>query len=307
MAKKLHAGLDEDFPCEIDRQNLLYITNESHLYDRHAIERFMKSAASGEPIRIAEYQPGKKEMDDEEKKYRSSGFFEKSQDEWSSIFFAQALGKGISEEALEDYILFFSRVWTDSAPRQKSATSSRIKASIFNSDLERFKADAGRFCCERPDIKSLYPPQEPLFTPGEIRKIFEINSRLLDVFIGSYLEELSDRFCTSINKLYVGRGVFQDGGDEVMRKERNYLSSYSIFLGPVEQFSQTHTKKTKDNGASVIYSAPLPAVQERVVAFAPFIKGMALDQLELVVAPPVHETFFCRNELISGVRYKSFD
>ena len=36
-----------------------------------------------------------------------------------------------------------------------------------------------------------------------------------------------------------------------------------------------------------VLAEEVPAVQKRVVAFAPFIEGMALRQLELVVAQPV--------------------
>ena len=72
-------------------------------------------------------------------------------------------------------------------------------------------------------------------------------------------------------------------------EELHYLSSYSLASGPVELFAQTQGKR-KCCGLPCIFSAPVPAVQQRVVAFAPFIAGMQLDQLEFVVAPPVHPT-----------------
>ena len=70
----------------------------------------------------------------------------------------------------------------------------------------------------------------------------------------------------------------------------HYPSSYSFALGPVEQFSRTWTKATRNTGVPSVFPAPLPAVQKRVVAFAPFIEGMGLRQLELVVAPPIQPT-----------------
>jgi len=75
-----------------------------------------------------------------------------------------------------------------------------------------------------------------------------------------------------------------------VRTELHYLSSYSIALTPVEQFAQTWTDATRDAGVPSIFSAPLPAIQNRVVAFAPFIEDMDLRQLELVVAPPIEPT-----------------
>ena len=45
---------------------------------------------------------------------------------------------------------------------------------------------------------------------------------------------------------------------------------------------------------------------DRVVAFAPFIKGMMLDQMEFVVAPPVKPTPLIYQETFSGIREYAF-
>jgi len=50
----------------------------------------------------------------------------------------------------------------------------------------------------------------------------------------------------------------------------------------------------------------LPAIQERVVAFAPFVDGMDLSQLEFVVAPPVERTPLRDHGEHGGIREFSF-
>ena len=55
-----------------------------------------------------------------------------------------------------------------------------------------------------------------------------------------------------------------------------------------------------------IFSAPLAAIQDRIVAFAPFIRGMPLDQLEFVVAPPVEEMGLRYLGVFSGIHEYGF-
>lgn len=55
-----------------------------------------------------------------------------------------------------------------------------------------------------------------------------------------------------------------------------------------------------------LFSAPLPAVQQRAVAFALFIRGIDLRQLELVVAPLVERTPLIDHGEHSGIREFSF-
>lgn len=91
-----------------------------------------------------------------------------------------------------------------------------------------------------------------------------------------------------------------------LRQELHYLSSYSLALSPVEQFAQTYTKSTQNVGVSCIFAAPLPAIQKRVVAFAPFIKNMDLRQMELVVAPPIERTTMTYAGEWDGIREYQF-
>jgi hypothetical protein len=51
-----------------------------------------------------------------------------------------------------------------------------------------------------------------------------------------------------------------------------------------------YTPSTHGKGMPSIFSAPLPAIQERIVAFAPFVDGMDLSHWTFVVALPVERT-----------------
>jgi hypothetical protein len=145
----------------------------------------------------------------------------------------------------------------------------------------------------------------PLLAPTEMAAIFEANNGLIEAFLPDYVDHLGDEGPGSLDDLYVRRGVYMSAVDRV-RRELHYLSSYSLTLGPVEQFAQTWTLATRDVGEPSIFSGPLPAIQHRVVAFAPFIEGMDLSQLEFVVAPPVEEMPLQDDGVHGGIHEFSF-
>lgn len=158
-----------------------------------------------------------------------------------------------------------------------------IKSSIREFDRLVHPKQFGRFV-----INAVDEGIPPLFTPEEMAAIFQANNWLLEAFLPDYLDHLGGEGPGSLDELYVRRGVLMPTQD-AERRELHYLSSYSLALGPVEQFAQTWTSATQAGGIPSIFSAPLPAIQDRVVAFAPFIVNMDLSQLEFVVAPPVEE------------------
>jgi hypothetical protein len=192
---------------------------------------------------------------------------------------------GVDADKLDSFIRSFPTHWVDGRRRrQDSPQMMGVKAAIRDHDRVYHARYAGKFVLSPVD-----DAVAPTFTPDEMAAIFEANANLLDALIPDYLDHLGNNGPTSINELYVRRGVHMPSLATV-RTELHYLSSYSFALGPVEQFAQTWTDATRDAGVPSIFSAPLPAVQKRVVAFAPFIEGMALRQLELIVAPPVEPT-----------------
>lgn len=175
-----------------------------------------------------------------------------------------------------------------------------IKASIRDYDRKCHPNLADRYV-----INPVDPAVQPLFTLEETAAIFQANCGLIDALLPDYVDHLGHEGPGALGDLYVRRGVYMPSVDGV-RRELHYLSSYSLSLGPVEQFAQTHTPSTQGKGMPSIFSAPLPAIQDRIVAFAPFVDGMDLGQLEFVVAPPVERTPLQDDGEHGGIREFSF-
>jgi hypothetical protein len=238
-------------------------------------------SAAAAPTRTA-FEPGVKVMEASEEQLRSVDFFVSHQAEWSRDFRDGLSAAGIAADKIDDFVGSFAASWVDgSSRRQGSPEMMGIKASIRDHDRACHWRHAGKFVLSEVDAGVA-----ATFTPAEMAAIFDVNARLLETVIRDYLDIMG---IDSINELYVRRGVFMPKITD-LRIDLHYLSSFSFALGPVEQFAQTWTRATKGSGVPCIFSAPLPAIQTRVVAFAPFIEGMDLQQLELVVAPPTEPT-----------------
>ena len=175
-----------------------------------------------------------------------------------------------------------------------------IKASVRDFDSNRHPGLVDPWV-----INPVDPKVKALFTLDEMAAVFDANQNLIDALMPDYIDWLEDAGPSVASDLYARRGVFMPTlGAE--RRELHYLSSYSLALGPVEQFAQTYTPATRGNGVPCIFSAPLPAIQDRVVAFAPFVKDMDLGQLEIVVAPPIASTLLQDDGEHGGIREFSF-
>jgi len=282
-------------------ERLLLSTLPHNLNDPFTRQRLLADSSGAAPAERAAFTSGPKVMDDDELAARASDFFADQQNKWSAEFREYVLGKGVARAKFERYSVSFATSWVDGRKRrQDSPEMLAIKASIREFDRLCYPDQAGRFV-----INAVDESIAPLFTPEEMAAIFQANNGLLDAFLPDYIDHLGDDGPGSLGELYVRRGVFMPKR-HVMRQELHYLSSYSLALGPVEQFAQTWTPATRGLGIPSIFSAPLPAIQDRVVAFAPFIESMDLSQLEFVVAPPVEETPLEYHGVFGGIHEFSF-
>ena len=94
----------------------------------------------------------------------------------------------------------------------------------------------------------------------------------------------------SINELYVRRG--RPHAKPCRAAHRTTLPQL-LFLGLGASRAIRPDLERCDagrRGALGLLGSPAGRAEKRVVPFAPFIEGMALRQLELVVAPPVEPT-----------------
>lgn len=264
---------------------LRYATLPANLDDPLIQEHLLGDSNGKADVQRATNVTGIKVMSDLELAVRKYEFFQRHQATWSAHFRDYALSQKVAESKLNNYIQYFSKLWVDGRKRrQYSPEMLSIKASIRELDRTRCVHDTEQFV-----ITPIGEDISSLFTPEEMDAIFRANENLLEVFLSDYVDYLGVCGPRTFSDLYIRRGVMMPKVEHI-RKELHYLSSYSLSLGPVEQFAQINGKEPNCSGVPSIFSAPIPAVQQRVVAFAPFIEGMELRQLELVVAPPIVPT-----------------
>lgn len=293
------------FLDEFEASDLLkHATLPIMINDPYNLDRFARGIIDGNaPVARTPYENGIKSMDAQEKLLRRHEFFKIQQAEWSELFRERLSQGSIDNKKITTLITAFAQDWVDGrARRQNSKVMMSIKASIQLHDKSFHRPYAGRFV-----LNNIQDDVSPMFTPTEMKTIFVTNSDLLDEFMQDYIAELKNERLSSINNHYVRRGVFMPNAVSVSALvELHYLSSYSLALRPVEMFAQTWSQSSSNNGIPSIFSAPLPAVQQRVVCFSPFIKDMSLDQLELVVAPPIEEFELVNYGIHGGVHEYGF-
>lgn len=283
-------------------EGLRYATLSQNLSDPLVRKRLLDDSSGNGPVARTSHATGQKVMDADELVVRAYDFFQQRHEEWADGFRDFVLSRNVPEDKFNTFVTSFAESWVDGkARRQDSPEMRAIKASVRDFDRLCYPTYAGRFVIEPADDSV-----PPLLTPQEMAAIFEANRGLIDALVPDYVDHLGDEGPGSLSDLYVRRGVYMPPFDTSIRTERHYLSSYSLALGPVEQFAQTWTRATRSTGTPSIFSAPLPAIQDRVVAFAPFIAHMDLSQLEFVVAPPVEEMPLRDHGFHGGIREFTF-
>jgi len=284
-------------------RQLRHATLETNLNDPVMRDRLLKGDDDPDAVVRTVWASGTKVMDSDESYARQAEFFLAKQPLWSAEFRDLAISTGVPAAAFDQIANAFRSDWVDGrARRQKTDVMMGLKASIRDLDRIDHPRGAGRYV-----LTPVPDGVAALLSPAQTRAFFEANSNLLHARIPEYMDCFDEPNFAGLANLAVRRGVFMPLPTDLVRRELHYLNSYSIALGPVEQFAQTMSTANRGTGEPIIFSAPLPAVQQRVVAFAPFIDGMDLSQLELVVAPPVSEISLVDQGEHGGIREFSFD
>lgn len=263
---------------------LMHASSEPYVHDDFAHARLIQQAQSdGALLERTQNRPGKKTMTLEEARLRCLDFFTEHQLGCSQELRERLLEEGISDQQVDVYMRAFAYLWVDGRKRRlDSPEMQSIMASVAEHDRVRHPDQAGVYVANAPRQGIV-----PLFTPSQMVRLFDANSSMLEVALHDYFQLLDNDRGQSINRTYVRRGMYCEEAPVVHWKERYYLSSYSLSTTVPEQFSQTHTSATKGRGFPTIVSTPIPTIQHRIVAFAGFIQSMDLNQMELVIAPPV--------------------
>lgn len=266
---------------------------EKYLHDPAFINRFIDAAANGDSeIARTSYYPKEKRIAPEEFCDGGYQFFNDKQEIYALEFY-ERLNKEIEPSKVEQFLSAFGKLWVDgSTDRHSSKEMMGIKASIRDHDRHYYPKKHVFM-----NSKNSVPDSvAALFTPEEMHIVFNITSQLADTCIEDYLESRVDSDSNSINRIYLHRGIFFPAeriNDSVLVEEHS-LSSYSMAVTVPEVFAQTFTPTTKDTGEPAMFAAPYPIFNNRIVMFAPFMRGMKLGQLEVCVAPPI-EVFPLRN------------
>lgn len=267
-----------------DYPALVHAISEPYVHDDLAFSRLIKHASEGEKLLEREaYRQGKKKMTFEEAGLRRLDFFIAHQEAYSRDLRERLLEGGISGQQIDSYMSAFAEFWIDGRKRRlDSPEMQSVMTSVVEHDRARHQPQASACVANTPrqDIA-------PLFTPSQMARVFDANSNMLENVLYRYFQLLDDNRTQSINRTYARRGMYCEEKPGDYWREQHYLSSYSLATTVPEQFSQTHTSATTGKGTPTIVSTPIPAIQHRVVAFAGFIESMDLDQMELVVAPPL--------------------
>lgn len=282
-------------------QMLIHASLPQNLEDPYSLDRLLTDTNGEADLTRTPFELDTKLMSAREAAARAIHYFDDHQQEWAEGMRDYATSRGVPEKKFDDYARCFATHWIDGmSRRQKSPEMLAIRASVRDFDRSFHCLVAGKYV-----LKPVLDTVEPLFTPTEMEIIFDANSGLIEAYLSKYVDYLGGTGPSTISGLYVRRGVKMPEAAS-HRVELSELSSYSLGIGTVEQFAQLHNRKTKQTGVQSIFSAPLPAVQSRVVAFAPFIAGMDTRQLELVVAPPISHTPLVDQGEYGGIREYAF-
>ena len=280
--------------------HLDYACLDQNLSDPYAYSRLLGDIEAKGDVPRAKKNPGHVDIDADEAVIRKLQFFESRRQEWSDDFMWRMDEAQVDQSRLTTFLDAMARVWVQSGTnRQQSQVMRRIKASIQAHDrLKHCDVVAGRFVIEDGDFNA-----DPLFEPQDMAKLFEVNRQMLQYTMADYIEAIHG---ASLDDIILRRGVSMPSEPGAERQELYYLSSYSLAIGTSERFAQT-IRGRKSSQFPSIFSCRMASVQDRVIAFAPFIPGMPLDQMEFVIAPPVRAMpqKFCGE--FGGIREYVFD
>lgn len=286
-------------PSELLEQSTL----SQNLRDPFIYQRLVNDSTGEASVERKKFESGEyKKMSDSEIDARHFEFFSSSQKNWSEGFKDYVVGKGVDEQKFDIYTSSMATKWVGKRSiRQNSLEMLAIKASVQNYYRQAFPKSAGAY------VKNNVADQiAPLFQASEMAIIFEANYGLINAYLPDYIDQFDvGKGPDALDDLYVRRGVSMPSIC-VNLTELHYLSSYSLSIGPVEQFANMCHQRIKNTEIASIFSAPISAVQDRIVAFAPFISGMDLRQLEVVVAPPINKTPLRKDGKFGGISEFSF-
>jgi hypothetical protein len=281
--------------------HLDYACLDHNLIDPYAHARLLADVEAKGDVPRAVKLPGLVDMDDDEVLIRRREFLESRRNDWSHDFL-ERIAPLVDPNRLRTFLDAMAQVWVlPGAHRQQSTVMRKIKASIQAHDRTYHSDTAGRFVIE-DEVFNV----DPLFQPHEVAGLLEVNRQMLQYTMAEYIEAIHGERQGSLDDVILRRGVSMPIEPGAETRERSYLSSYSLAIGPSERFART-IRGHSSSQFPCIFNCRMAALQDRVIAFAAFIPAMPLDQMEFVVAPPTRAMALERRGEYGGIREYFFD
>ena len=262
-------------------------------YSVLANQRFVEAIHDDcSPLERAVSKPGElKSVHEQELKLDNFDYFIETQDDVSEDFYSE-LVQSVGKVKADLFIETITKYWFD-ASKHQSARLVGLKRAVRDYLLTlcpngRFVSKKGASAFKKPST----------FSVQEISKILTLNDQYMHKHIHAWLEGHENSLQMGLSDVFLRRGIslarqFCEAEPYI---EWDYLNSYSIATTVSEQFTYLGTGEYK-----AILSADLSLFDGRILFFAPFIKGMPTNQLEVGIIPPVKPLSLinqgCHNEI----------
>lgn len=252
-----------------------YAELEKYIFDPFYEYRYHQTASYGlKDIPRESGRVGNKAVSETENQVSNYAFFDKNKEEMQRDYLDR-LTKIIDEEKIHRFIEIITTIWYDGrSSRTTSKDIWEIKKSVRNY-LKR--GSSRKFTINDGDRDVT-----PLFNTDELGQLLHVTHEMFDHYIQDYLESRPDNLETSINRIYIHRGIIVD---EIIPEgdyyEYDFINSYSLSQSVPEQF----TARVNNGQFGAMIGGCVNDFTNQILAFAPFIPGMDVLQLELCIIP----------------------
>jgi hypothetical protein len=271
---------DEDL-TEIEISDLTkYSELEKYIFDPFYEHRYVKAASNGlTDIARDPGKPGPKAVSKTESLVSGYSFFEENKEKMRQDYLDRLTSSVISEEKVLRFIKIIAEFWYDGRPERTTSDDIwEIKKSIRNYCIERTGGTKFAVKDENRDIK-------PLFETYEMGHLLKVTHEMFDHYMQDYLQSRQDYLENSSNRIYIHRGIRID---ELLSEgdyyEYDYINSYSLAQSVPEQF----TAIARNGKFRTMIGGCVNDFSDQILAFAPFIPGMNIQQLELCIIPGIY-------------------
>lgn len=209
------------------------------------------------------------------------------------VEFLKLLSERIKPSQAELFVELISKLWADGKTKRNELEVKQLFASVKNYLLEY------KIASSENNIKVLSEIDDeitPNFEDDEIKEILNLNKEMVNGYFPQWIEGNINSIDMGMSSIHCRRGlylkeIFEDKSEYF---EWDYINSYSIGFTVTEKFAQIAKGEIP-----VIINKNFADIENRILFFAPFIKGMPIEQFELGIIPHCN-SMYCKNQGIHG-------